>query len=363
MALPLAIALLVQSVPHGGKSGWCYPDIGLVYCTDTQTLFLAGGDGAVVAVDLRRGQILWRAAVGKGDVTSNLVVAGAIVAFGVSNDTIRGLSRDTGQVLWSVPIKTTSMMAVGENVIASAGPDASLVAIGSAGDIVWRRQGRPGSGYLTLVASQGMWMMTSGGIVVDARAGNTVGRVPSLRTHGALAGDTWILGSDHGNLNAYAKDLTPEWSARLPLSSQARLYRLVATPDAIIALAAEHGERIYGDVQLYGLTSAGRVAWRQIVRETYTPLPGVMAATQGLAILITAVGPAKSHVRAFDLRNGTVRWTVAPEVTLSLTAGVVCAEGRCYALGTDRLGTENLVILDAGSGAATTLMPLSTPAR
>jgi outer membrane protein assembly factor BamB len=110
---------------------------------DGQTVFLAGTDRTVYAVNLDSGTVMWHHRLG-GAILSGIQLANGTIYAGTDRPegSVAAMDAATGQQRWRTREGRTGLpLAVGDGVVASHGRDGRITAFSPAnGEVLWRRR-------------------------------------------------------------------------------------------------------------------------------------------------------------------------------------------------------------------------------
>lgn len=311
-------------------------------------------------------RVSWHAATGIGDPThwsgfpTPIVAAGLAIVVG--RDDVAAVDVDTGSVAWTIPraIGTSSPPAVvgttlvylegggDESVSASSSPSATSVAGASSpapassspsrGASASQQPSASGNASASPDAPTNTSVSTLVAVDVRTQERQWTAELDEVSHTGVLAaGDTVVVGTDDGQISAFAVD---DGSQRWSVDARDHvLAPMAASADAVVATVRPESS---GAPYLLALHMAdGTQAWRYDAPRAVLDLGGPSVA--GDAVYVVG---SDASVRAVSLDDGSQRWA-SPLYTPTLGSPPAVVGDGLYV--TDQVGT--VYGFDAATGA------------
>lgn len=262
-------------------------------------VFVAGGDGQVLAARCQDGTPIWRHS-GNGPVES-LVVVGEDLVLADAWGRLQALDWRTGEERWKAWClgKGEAELVVGDTLLYVSSADGWLYALRvQDGSQVWRVRLGPRSGIQPCWEGGRVYAAAQDGrlIAVAADAGIPLAEVEvgsPLVAGPQLAGRGLAVADEKGYVRTYARrNLRAGWAQRLG----ARAMEPLLVGDGLLVCAADNG-------WLYGLSlEKGRVEWKQELGSR--PLAGPTLGPQGEVV----IGTEKGRLLGVQMADGGVLW-------------------------------------------------------
>jgi len=262
--------------------------LGLGVSADGERVFAASHKGAVEAIDLKSGKLLWRRDL-KAPLAGGPAAGFGLVVVGSSKGEVIALSETDGKISWRIRINA--------EILSAAAIDDTLVVLRGVNGRLHGLSPKDGSE---------IWLAEQ--------------QVPRLSLRGTsppvLVGDLAIAGFDNGRVAAVTRgNGTTAWDTAVGQShGSTELARLIDVDAPVVA---------DGD-DLFAVAFQGRVT--RLARETGQVIwARDLSSYRGLAVDDNAVyvSTADGDLVRLDRKNGTEQWTQKALVRRQLTAPVV----------------------------------------
>jgi outer membrane protein assembly factor BamB len=262
--------------------------LGLGVSADGERVFAASHKGAVEAIDLKSGKLLWRRDL-KAPLAGGPAAGFGLVVVGSSKGEVIALSETDGKISWRIHINA--------EILSAAAIDDTLVVLRGVNGRLHGLSPKDGSE---------IWLAEQ--------------QVPRLSLRGTsppvLVGDLAIAGFDNGRVAAVTRgNGTTAWDTAVGQShGSTELARLIDVDAPVVA---------DGD-DLFAVAFQGRVT--RLARETGQVIwARDLSSYRGLAVDDNAVyvSTADGDLVRLDRKNGTEQWTQKALVRRQLTAPVV----------------------------------------
>ena len=262
--------------------------LGLGVSADGERVFAASHKGAVEAIDLKSGKLLWRRDL-KAPLAGGPAAGFGLVVVGSSKGEVIALSETDGKISWRIRINA--------EILSAAAIDDTLVVLRGVNGRLHGLSPKDGSE---------IWLAEQQGPRLSLR-----GTGPPL-----LLGDLAIAGFDNGRVAAVTRgNGTTAWDTAVGQShGSTELARLIDVDAPVVA---------DGD-DLFAVAFQGRVT--RLARETGQVIwARDLSSYRGLAVDDNAVyvSTADGDLVRLDRKNGTEQWTQKALVRRQLTAPVV----------------------------------------
>lgn len=237
------------------------------------TLYTAGHNGKVYAVDAATGNTLWKKQL-YVKINSGVSVANHLVLVGTSGGSLIALNAKTGHLLWQVSVNNQilGLAAISKNTIVVKTVADTVMALNTSnGDVKWQYSGDAPQ----LILRGGSQPKISGNAVVVGFANGKVGK----------------FNLSNGTLLWMQSIASPTGSFAVQ-----RMIDITASP--IISNGIIYATTYQGNIAALEL-STGQVVWNHKL-SSYTGI-----ALQGSNVYVT---DAQSHVWKFQQDNGGVSW-------------------------------------------------------
>lgn len=302
------------------------------------SVYVAGGDGRVIALDTATGEHRWQVRVGS-PVDSSPAVAGDRLYLALRDRSLLALDRTSGTALWAVqaggPLVAPPLVVEGRVYAVSAVAGEVIGVDAATGEIVW--QGSLKGSWLTSAVSwAGHTMVVAAGNEVfyfDTRTGRHVfsyrSPIGSIVGAPVVAGGTVYAAISPGNILALdVKARTPFWEPHLlPIWRQLAVWGVAPQPPRPSGLLGGYVTRgrllappAVTDSAFYFGTTGGRiVAVDRQSRQVLWSYQGKGEVRGAPAVVNeTIYVGAGDHLYALNARSGEVLWsfqTAAPIAT------------------------------------------------
>ena len=314
-------------------------------------VFLATGDGRLVALDAQTGDLIWEYEL-TGPVDSSPAVAGDLVIIGLRDKTVLAVNKDDGRFEWKFHTgdPVYSSPAVLDGVVYIGSGDHKVYALDAeTGQKLWSYKTGEAVSSAPVVNGEVVAAMSADEhlYVIDARTGR--GRfdyeTTFSKTSPALYGDLVYIASETGGLRAidWHQRMVPFEKAVRRVRMQLFIWRMGPLPPqkGLVWSYRQRGEAFVGapavdDRRVYAGTKSGTLA--AVNRDTGEKAWSIQrdagfAESPSVVGEMVYVGDVNGQVLAIDAETGAVRWIFRTGGRISSTP--VFANGLLYVTSRD----------------------------
>ena len=303
-------------------------------------LFVAAGDGTIVALDARTGGIAWRSDL-DARITGGVGVGAGLVLAGTAEGRVIALDRDTGAERWRIELSSEvlSAPAAAQGVVVARTNDGKVVALSAAdGQQLWSFEREVpvlslrGSASPVISGNEVICGLDGGKLVnLDIATGrplweiavayptgrSDLDRVVDIDGDPLVAGEGVFVATYQGSLAAVKRDTgAVGWS--IPFSSY---HGIAANSDTLFATDE------FGHVSAIE-PGSGSIRWTQ------KALSGRRLSGPGAVAGWVAVGDLEGYVHWLDATTGEIRGRSKIADSL-ITGRLVADNGAIYGIGSE----------------------------